>query len=454
MLVVLRGKTLVNLGSGASYNRAIRVLPQVGGTGRQEVMASIPKILIVDDDHMVRKILDRVLTSAGHLVLQATNGEQALFRSTEDLDLILLDLQLPDMTGFKICQALKSREKTKDVPIIMITSDVSAESLEAAFRAGAVDYIVKPPKKSELLARVNSALALKRERDTRKHKERELKTLSDKLSKYLPPQVYYSIFTGKQDVKLKTKRKLLTIFFSDIIGFTAISDVLDSDELTLMLNEYLDEMSRIALKYGGTIDKFIGDSIMIFFGDPESRGEKEDALNCVKMAIEMRKRLEALCCTWTNRRLCDDLKIRMGINTGWCMVGNFGTLDRLEYTIIGSEVNLASRLETAAGENAIVISERTYVQIKDQIACRKLPPKTVKGLVQPVQAYEVIDTFEDLTDFNPEIEEEMDGFSIHLDLNTVNKTKALKLLGQVAKRLKNPANDEPFLSALRTGTDK
>ncbi|MBU0970747.1 MAG: adenylate/guanylate cyclase domain-containing response regulator [Proteobacteria bacterium] len=399
-------------------------------------MENKAQILIVDDDEIVLRILEKVLTKAGHVILLAANGEDALIQSRNHPDLILLDLQLPDMSGFEICQAIKSREDTKDIPIIMITSDVSSESLEIAFKAGAIDYIVKPSKKIELMARINSALSLKHEQDVRKSREKELKTLSEKLSKYLSPQVYDSIFTGKQDVKLKTKRKLLTIFFSDIVGFTQMADVLDPEELTDMLNEYLDEMSKIALKYGGTIDKFIGDALMIFFGDPESKGERQDALNCVNMSIEMRNRLNYLCRSWSSR-LCNGLKIRMGINTGRCMVGNFGTSNRLEYTIIGSEVNLASRLETVANPNQIVISERTYLLVKDQIACRKLKPKNVKGLFQPIQTYEVINTFDNLNNFKYEMTEKTEGFSIYVDFNCIDKIKALELIGKVTKQLEN-----------------
>ena len=410
----------------------------------QSIMENKAQILIVDDDGIVLRILEKVLTKAGHGILLAANGEDALVQSRNHPDLILLDLQLPDMSGFEICQAIKSRKDTKDIPIIMITSDVSSESLEIAFKAGAIDYIVKPPKKTELMARINSALCLKHEQDVRKSREKELKTLSEKLSKYLSPQVYDSIFTGKQDVKLKTKRKLLTIFFSDIVGFTQMADVLDPEELTDMLNEYLDEMSKIALKYGGTIDKFIGDALMIFFGDPESKGERQDALNCVNMSIEMRNRLNYLCRSWSSR-LCNGLKIRMGINTGRCMVGNFGTSNRLEYTIIGSEVNLASRLETVANPNQIVISERTYLLVKDQITCRKLKPKKVKGLFQPIQTYEVINTFENLNNFKYEITENTDGFSIYVDFNCIDKTKALELIGKVTEQLENHELKNPQL---------
>ena len=174
--------------------------------------------------------------------------------------------------------------------------------------------------------------------------QKKIEELTNKLSKYLSPQVYQSIFSGKQNVKIEAYRKKLTVFFSDIKGFTEITDRLEPEVLSSLLNSYLNEMSKIALKYGGTIDKFIGDAILIFFGDPESKGDKEDAKACVLMALEMRERMKHLRKLWEDQGISNPLDIRIGINTGFCNVGNFGSEDRLDYTIIGGEVNLASRL--------------------------------------------------------------------------------------------------------------
>jgi PAS domain S-box-containing protein len=149
-----------------------------------------------------------------------------------------------------------------------------------------------------------------------------LETLSGKLAKYLPPQVYATIFSGAQDVKVVSQRKKLTVFFSDITGFTEITDKMESEDLTQLLNQYLTEMSRIALSYGATIDKYIGDAVMIFFGDPESRGVTADALACVKMAVAMQKRVRQLAGIWRDAGIERPLTCRMGIHTGYCTVGN------------------------------------------------------------------------------------------------------------------------------------
>jgi class 3 adenylate cyclase len=221
-------------------------------------------------------------------------------------------------------------------------------------------------------------------------KTQQMEDVSGQLAKYLSPQIYESIFSGKQNVEVKSYRKKITVFFSDIVNFTAISDKLESEELTALLNFYLNEMSQIALKHGATIDKYIGDAIMIFFGDPESFGIEEDARRCVAMAVEMQQRMAELWGYWSKHfGLKKDLEIRVGINTGYCTVGNFGSEDRLDYTVVGAAVNLASRLESAAMPSGILVSEETYFQVKEYFRFDAPQQLELKGLERGVIAYEV-----------------------------------------------------------------
>ena len=157
------------------------------------------------------------------------------------------------------------------------------------------------------------------------------------MAKYLPPQIYKSIFAGEQDVEIAPKRKKLTVFFSDIAGFTDTVEALQSEELTHLLNQYLTEMSKIALEYGATVGKFIGDAILAFFGDPVSRGAGADAIACARMAIAMQRRMQELGAIWRGRGLEKTFELRIGITTGYCTVGNFGSEDRLDYTAIGDD---------------------------------------------------------------------------------------------------------------------
>ena len=231
---------------------------------------------------------------------------------------------------------------------------------------------------------------LKRREEELAAKSSQLEQLSKQLSKYLSPQVYESIFQGRQEVKIAATRKKLTVFFSDIADFTETADRLESEELTQLLNHYLTEMSRIALDHGATIDKYVGDAILIFFGDPESRGVREDARACVRMAIAMRERMAELAEVWRASGIARPLRCRMGIHTDFCTVGNFGSEDRLDYTIIGRGVNTASRLESQAEPGQILISYETYAQVADEIACEARGDVEVKGLAYPVSTYQVI----------------------------------------------------------------
>ena len=221
-------------------------------------------------------------------------------------------------------------------------------------------------------------------------KSEELAKISNQLAKYLSPQIHEQIFSGKQSAEVKSNRKKLTVFFSDIVNFTDISDELESEEMTNLLNFYLNEMSQIALKFGGTIDKFIGDALMIFFGDPESKGPQEDAKQCIQMALEMQDLMTQLSDYWSkNYSLKKELKIRIGINTGFCTVGNFGSLDRIDYTAIGSTVNLASRLESMSEPGSILVSEDTFALVSNFFSFENPKEVKVKGFLRSIKCYKL-----------------------------------------------------------------
>jgi len=267
---------------------------------------------------------------------------------------------------------------------------------------------------------------------------RMLESLSNKLSKYLSPQVYSSIFSGSQSVEISAKRKKLTVFFSDIAGFTETADKLESEELTQLLNHYLTEMSQIALAHGATIDKYVGDAIVIFFGDPETRGVREDALACVKMAVAMRERMRGLGKLWRASGIENPLRCRIGINTGYCTVGNFGSEDRMDYTIIGGGVNLAARLETNAEPGEILISYETFAHVRSEIHCEECGQIAVKGLAYPVATYRVVDSYEALGAAQQLMREEMPNLRLDLDVNSMSsdqREQAAAILQKALKKL-------------------
>jgi class 3 adenylate cyclase len=226
-------------------------------------------------------------------------------------------------------------------------------------------------------------------------KSAALASLSSKLAKYLAPQVYDSIFTGQQEVKIVSKRKKLTVCFSDLVGFTEITEKMESEDLTQLLNHYLTEMSRIALQYGATIDKYVGDAIVMFFGDPTTLGVKADALACVQMALAMQQRVGELAHEWRKAGIEAPLRCRIGIHTGYCTVGNFGSEDRMDYTMVGGTVNLASRLEHEAPPGGVLISFETYAHVKDDVPCEQREIVQVKGIAQPVATYAVLGPIQD-----------------------------------------------------------
>lgn len=215
-----------------------------------------------------------------------------------------------------------------------------------------------------------------------------IETLNEKMKHYLSPQLYASIVGGERDASMdKHYRKKLSIFFSDIVNFTSTTESMEAEDLSALLNTYLDNMAQIAQKYGGTIDKYVGDAIMVFFGDPEFTSDKDHALRAVKMGMDMLDRLAELRVEWANAGINRPFHARMGINTGYCTIGNFGSETKMDYTIIGANVNLAARYESAAKPDTILISHETYMLVNDEIECVDAGRFPMKGIAEPVLAY-------------------------------------------------------------------
>ena len=220
-------------------------------------------------------------------------------------------------------------------------------------------------------------------------KTQQLEQLAKRLAQYLSPQIYETIFSGKSIEEDSYSRKNLTIFFSDIVQFTDMSDSLEPEKLATVINSYLSEMTQVALDCGGTIDKFIGDAILVFFGDPESRGEKQDALAGVDTALKMQERIKELQGYWKKNGVTNGLNVRMGVTTGYCTVGNFGSSQRMDYTVLGKPVNLAARLESLAEAGQILISDATYALIEQQVDCKFVDEIQPKGFARAVNVYSV-----------------------------------------------------------------
>ncbi len=236
----------------------------------------------------------------------------------------------------------------------------------------------------------------------------------NKLTRFVPPQIWEPIVKSDSPVSVSNKRAKITIMFSDIVGFTELSDSLSSDNLADILNTYMHCMTSIADKHGAVLDKFIGDGMVCFFGEPNSRGSRQDALDCVAMAIDMRREMRTLRQKWRLMGF-EGLYIRVGITTGYCHVGNFGSNSRLSYTIIGKEANLASRLESCAGKDQILVSESTYDYICHNYECEHVAAFCLKGIDEKVDAWQVLDPSASTGHLSKWVDHTLPGFNLHLN---------------------------------------
>ncbi|MBU1039957.1 MAG: adenylate/guanylate cyclase domain-containing protein [Proteobacteria bacterium] len=278
----------------------------------------------------------------------------------------------------------------------------------------------------------------------REEKNKLLAGLSASLSKYLSPQIVQSLLTGEKGTELVTQRKKLTVFFSDIKDFTKTTEDMQPEDLSYLLNSYFTEMSKIALHYGATIDKFIGDAMLMFFGDPETRGVREDAEACVRMAVAMQRRMKKLQETWRLRGYNKPFHMRVGINTGYCNVGNFGSEDRMDYTIIGGEVNLAARLEVQAEPDGILISADTYSLVQDIVEAEQRPPLAAKGIEREIIPYAITNIYDEEQGGSDLIRKEFAGLRIIADLERVSaadKDAIIESMEEVLARLREVKAD-------------
>jgi adenylate cyclase len=253
--------------------------------------------------------------------------------------------------------------------------------LARVFRTTAHDFLTREKTLDALVVQRTAAL---------EEKNGELERLSARLSKYLAPQLYEKLFQGPKVAPLSAQRKTLTILFADIVSFSEIAESLEVEDLTRVLNQFLDEIAGVALRHGATIDKYIGDAVLVFFGDPGTHGVKEDARACVLMAMEMLQATRELEQKLKASDLPLPFKIRIGVNTGNCAVGDFGSQQRMDYTIVGHQVNLAARIQKAAPPDSILISSETWSYVSDLIDCEEQAPLHVHNIHAPVRTYRII----------------------------------------------------------------
>jgi len=362
------------------------------------------RILVVDDNAMNVKILATRLTAEGYEVLTAADGEQALAAAREHRpDLILLDVMMPKIDGVEVCRRLKTDATFPFTPIIIVTAMADAKDIVTGLDAGADEYLTKPVDQQALVARVRSMLRIKSLHDTVHAQADELARWNasleqrvaeqveelqrvSRLKRFFSPQLAELILAGGAEDPLKTHRREITVVFVDLRGFTAFAETAEPEEVMRVLQEYHAEMGRLVAAHEGTLERFTGDGMMVFFNDPVP--VPDPALRAVRMAVAMRQRAQHLAAGWT--KLGHDLALGVGVAQGYATIGAIGFEERWDYAAIGTVTNLAFRLCAEARPWQVLVSPRVAAAVEEAAELEDVGLLSLKGLARPVPARNVV----------------------------------------------------------------
>lgn len=369
-------------------------------------MHSPARILIADDNPTNVDILRARLEANDYDILTAADGEEALEAARKHQpDLILLDVMMPKLDGIEVCRRLRADTSMPFIPIVLVTAKSAPGDVVAALEAGGDEYLTKPVDHASLVARVKSMLRIKALQDKVQEQAAELQKWNKsleirvaeqvglverlgRLKRFFSPQLAELIVAGSADDPLKTHRRDITVCFLDLRGFTAFAEAVEPEEVMEVLREYHAEMGKLILEYEGTLERFTGDGMMIFFNDPvplPNPGER-----AVKMALAMRDKVAVLIGKW--RKLDYELDLGIGIANGYATIGAIGFEGRWDYGAIGSVTNLAARLCAEAKPNQILISKRVQAMTEDSFKAEAAGELSLKGFPRPVPAFNVLGT--------------------------------------------------------------
>ena len=355
------------------------------------------KILVVDDTPSNVKLLADVLGAKGYTVVTAASGADALEAvERERPDLVLLDVMMPGMSGYDVCRKLRANPATTMLPVVMITALDPGQERVKGIEAGADDFLTKPIHQPEILARVRSLLRIKSLYDeltdlnrTLEQRVSEQVTQLERLSRlkrFFSPALAEAIVSGGADDPLKSHRREIVVVFLDLRGFTAFAETSEPEEVMSVLREYHAAMGEIILAHEGTLERFTGDGMMVFFNDPVPVPDPQ--ARALRMALAMRARVETLTGRW--RKLGFDLHLGMGVAQGYATLGAIGFEGRWDYGAIGTVTNLAARLCGEARGGQILVSRRLYTGVESFVEAEPLGELTLRGFARPVTAFNVL----------------------------------------------------------------
>jgi signal transduction histidine kinase/response regulator RpfG family c-di-GMP phosphodiesterase len=348
------------------------------------------EILVVDDNTDLRNYVAGVLQRAGYQVWAACNGAEGFKMAQEHSpNLIVTDLMMPVMSGLEMIQTIRKEEELRGIPIVLLTAKADEETRITGVEQGADAYLAKPFNDRELLAEVRNLLALKE--SERRVADLNTYLMESVLKRFLPPQLVKKAAQRELALDLRPEPRMVTILFSDIIGFTQLSNTLRSRRVAELLNEYLTEMTHAIFEQGGTVDKFMGDAILAIFGAPEEISPNEQVRRAIAAARKMYRALDKLNERWLEQGLINEsnkVQFRCGIHQGTAVVGMFGGSERADYTAIGPSVNIAARIQEAAEPNCILVSA-AVADYLDQDTITKFEPLALKGVDETVLTFSI-----------------------------------------------------------------
>ncbi len=359
------------------------------GTDRVPTVKS--PLLVVDDNELNRDMLSRRLKSRGYIVDTAEDGYRALEMIAEgNFDLVLLDVMMPGISGLEVLEKLREKSGPADLPVIMATAKDTSEDIVAALKLGANDYVTKPLDFPVVLARVQSALSLKHATDEiqrlAQHLEKHNAFIRNTFGRYLSDEIVESLLEKPEGLALGGERRQVTILMSDLRGFTSLAERVSPEVVVKILNNYLGEMAEIIMRYRGTIDEFIGDAILVIFGAPVQR--PDDAQRAVACAAAMQLAMEKVNAFNSENEL-PPIEMGIAVHTGEVVVGNIGSQMRAKYGVVGTTVNLTSRIETYTVGGQVLVSQATLDAAGDIVEIGSRTLVKAKGAKEPIPAYDL-----------------------------------------------------------------